>query len=318
MEWIKKGHIFQPNGEFEWSKEYAQIPRVLLLKGKVRVFYATRYYDQENSPISQTSFIDLDRNNLSNILYVHDKPSLELGGINSFSEYGIHPTMLVPQNNSIYFFYQGWQRGKEHPYRTEIGIATSKDEGLSFSKKGKEPILKKTKFDPYFLNGVFILDKNNEFHMWYSSGKKWIKNNGKNESVYLIKKAQSNDLINWELNNGFCIETKLENECQNSASVIYLNNKYHMWFCYRPAIDFRNGNRGYRIGYAFSYDMKEWIRDDSKAGIEISNDESWDSEMICYPYVFKLDEKIIMLYCGNYFGKSGFGYAELKMNKLKI
>ena len=87
-----------------------------------------------------------------------------------------------------------------------------------------------------------------------------------------------------------------------------------MWFCYRPALDFRNSSRGYRIGYAFSHDMKEWKRDDSKAGIDISQDESWDSQMICYPYVFTLDNKIIMLYCGNYFGKSGFGYAELIKN----
>ena len=314
MRWIKKGHIFNPNGELKWSKEYAQIPRALILKDRVRVFYATRYYDQENAPISQTSFVDLDRNDLSNILHIHNKPSLKLGGSNSFSEYGIHPTMLFPHNNSIYFFYQGWQRGKEYPYTTEIGIATSKNDGLTFSKKGEEAILKRTKHDPIFLNGVFILEKNQKFNMWYSSGKKWIKNNGKYESVYLIKNAKSNDLINWEFNNEFCIETKLENECQNSATVIYLNNKYHMWFCYRPALDFRNSSRGYRIGYAFSHDMKEWKRDDSKAGIDISQDESWDSQMICYPYVFTLDNKIIMLYCGNYFGKSGFGYAELIKN----
>ena len=31
--------------------------------------------------------------------------------------------------------------------------------------------------------------------------------------------------------------------------------------------------------------------------------------MISYPYVFKKDNALIMLYNGNGFGKTGFGYA---------
>jgi len=38
----------------------------------------------------------------------------------------------------------------------------------------------------------------------------------------------------------------------------------------------------------------------------------WDSEMISYPHVFELDDKIYMLYLGNQVGKAGFGLAELE------
>ena len=44
--------------------------------------------------------------------------------------------------------------------------------------------------------------------------------------------------------------------------------------------------------------------------IDVSND-GWDSEMICYPYVFDHKGKRYMLYNGNDYGKKGFGLAIL-------
>ena len=85
-----------------------------------------------------------------------------------------------------------------------------------------------------------------------------------------------------------------------------------MFFCYREATGFREmKDRGYKIGYAFSENLKNWIRDDENAGIYTSDDD-WDSEMLCYPHVFNCDDKIYMLYNGNEFGRLGFGLAILE------
>ena len=84
-----------------------------------------------------------------------------------------------------------------------------------------------------------------------------------------------------------------------------------MFFCYRNSLNFRGKEGGYRIGYAYSLDMLHWTRDDSKAGIDISQD-GWDSEMIAYPHVFELNDKIYMFYLGNNVGRYGFGLAELE------
>ena len=86
-----------------------------------------------------------------------------------------------------------------------------------------------------------------------------------------------------------------------------------MWFCYRSSNDFRDGIGSYKIGYAYSLDLINWIREDSLAGISLSN-EGWDSKMICYPYVVETKYGIYMFYNGNGFGKSGFGYAILRNN----
>jgi predicted GH43/DUF377 family glycosyl hydrolase len=86
-----------------------------------------------------------------------------------------------------------------------------------------------------------------------------------------------------------------------------------MWFSKRGSHNFRSsGNTAYRLGYAFSKDLVNWTRDDSKAGIDVSKG-GWDSDMICYPHIVKVENKYIMFYNGNGFGKSGFGYAELEL-----
>ena len=151
------------------------------------------------------------------------------------------------------------------------------------------------------------------YYLFYIAGRRWITVNGKPEPVYKIRMATSKDTLNWEKYNKDLIEDLLnENEAQASPDVIFANGKYHMFFCYREASDFRkNKDRSYKIGYAHSTDLISWIRDDSKVGIEIS-EEGWDSEMMCYPHLFEIDGRIYLLYNGNSFGRDGFGLALLQ------
>ena len=85
-----------------------------------------------------------------------------------------------------------------------------------------------------------------------------------------------------------------------------------MFFCFREAIGFRTDkNKGYKLGYAYSEDMVNWIRADEKLGLNFYQDD-WDSDMQCYPNAFICEDKLHLLYNGNQFGKFGFGLAILK------
>ncbi len=107
------------------------------------------------------------------------------------------------------------------------------------------------------------------------------------------------------------IESRIEeDEAQASPDVFFANGIYHMFFCYRYSSHYRGKENGYRIGYASSTNLTDWVRDDSKAGIDVS-EEGWDSEMISYPHVFDLHGKTYLAYLGNRVGKDGFGLAVL-------
>jgi hypothetical protein len=125
--------------------------------------------------------------------------------------------------------------------------------------------------------------------------------------------ATSLDGTKWDKQNSDLISDVLgKDEAQASPDVIFSNGRYHMFFCYREASDFRrNKNRSYRIGYAYSVDLIHWTRDDAKVGIDVS-EEGWDSEMIAYPHIVQLNNKTYMFYLGNQVGKYGFGVAQLE------
>jgi hypothetical protein len=73
-----------------------------------------------------------------------------------------------------------------------------------------------------------------------------------------------------------------------------------MWFATR-------GER-YTIGAAHSRDGRTWNRCDSEAGLQPEG-AGWDSEMTCYPCVFRHRQAVYMLYNGNSYGRDGFGFA---------
>jgi hypothetical protein len=83
-----------------------------------------------------------------------------------------------------------------------------------------------------------------------------------------------------------------------------------MFFCYRYSRHYRGRENGYRIGYAASTNLVDWVRDDAKAGIDVSN-EGWDAEMLSYPHVFDVDGTTYLAYLGNQVGRYGFGLAML-------
>jgi len=101
-------------------------------------------------------------------------------------------------------------------------------------------------------------------------------------------------------------------ECQALPTVFGCDGLWHMYFCYRHATDFRtHRERGYRLGYAWSRDLRHWTRDDASGGLGVSP-SGWDADMLCYPHVFSCDNQVYMLYNGNAFGRQGFGVAVME------
>jgi hypothetical protein len=306
--WIKKGKIYNVDAQFDWNKTHAQVPVVDVLEDRLRVYYATR----DSLGKSNVSYIEVEKNNPKKIIYKHSASLFDLGNLGAFDDSGIMPSSLITVGGKKYLYYIGWTTRGTVPFQNAVGLAISEDGGKEFRKLSEGPIISINYIEPYFSGTSFVVFENNIFKMWYLSCIKWENFDGKPEPIYNLKYAESFNGIKWEQTGKVAIELKDDEGGLVSATVIKEEGKYKMWFGKRKKFNYRNNtSNSYKIGYAESHNGKDWDRMDDKAGINISN-EGWDSEMISYPYVFKSDDRLIMLYNGNGFGETGFGYAVWK------
>jgi len=307
MSWVKKGLIYNCEGKNGFDMTHCHKPTPLIVDDKtLRIYFGVR--DETNK--TRTTFIDVDINNLSKIKYVHNKPVLDLGKIGAFDDSGANVSSVIRSGNEVYMYYIGWNPSTTVHTRNSIGLAVSKDNGFTFERLYDGPILDRNKEEPYYTGAVDVIKEGDLWKMWYTSGSEWKIINGKPEIWYHIKYAYSYNAIDWHRNNVCCIPPNNEFEATARPCVIKHGETYKMWYSRRDIRNFRFDKiHNYRAGYAESNDGINWERFDEKVGIDTSN-EGWDSDAIAYPYVLRIGRRHIMLYNGNGFGKSGFGYAE--------
>jgi hypothetical protein len=312
--WKKLGKVFSPQNieGRPWLKEFAQAPATLVFDDFVRVYFSCRPpADANGRYVSYSAYVDLERGDLFKVRNVAEQPILKLGGLGEFDEYGTYPVSVIRDGDHIRAYYAGWTRCESVPFNVAIGCALSSNGGRTFGKLGKGPVLSYSPDEPFVLSGPKIRRYDNRWYLFYIAGCKWKLVDGRAEPVYKIRMATSENGIHWQKLNKNLVESRVEeDEAQASPDVFYANGKYHMFFCYRYSSNYRGRQNGYRIGYASSGNLIDWVRDDNKAGIDIS-EHGWDAEMISYPHVFELDGRIYMAYLGDQVGRYGFGLAEL-------
>ena len=319
MKWKKLGQVFDPTKwndgiQRDWMKSHSQSVSTLIKDDCVRVYFSCRPYKEVSGEVtSNTTWLELDKNDLTKILRVSDKTVMPLGDLGAFDEHSVYPTSIIKDEGKIKLYYAGWYRCKTVPFNCAIGLAISENGGDTFERFGKGPILGPSVNEPFVISGPKIRKFGGSYMLYYLAGSKWINNKGKPEIIYKIRMAFSRDGVSWIKHDQNVIDNILgEDECQAGPDVFYKDGKYHMYFVYREGLNFRNKvGRGYKIGYAHSSNATQWERDDNNAGISYSKD-GWDSEMHHYPHVFSLDNKWYMLFNGNKFGKCGFGLAILE------
>jgi sucrose-6-phosphate hydrolase SacC (GH32 family) len=255
--------------------------------------------------------------NLREVIRISEKTVIQLGSLGCFDEHGIFPMSVMRHGNSVYGYTCGWSRRTSVSVDTAIGLAMSSDDGITFERIGDGPLLAASLHEPYLVGDGFVKVFDGMFHMWYIFGTGWKRFTPEAEPdrTYKIAHATSKDGINWIKEEGLqIIEDRLgSDESQALPSVIKIDDRYHMFFCYRHSFDFRaNRSRGYRIGHAWSNDLVSWTRDDANPLLDVTPND-WDSDMLCYPNVFECDGRVFLLYNGNEFGRYGFGLAILEI-----
>jgi hypothetical protein len=317
MTWQKLGKIFDPADHLlpNGCVQFAQSPQTLVFDDFVRIYFSTRSVDETGKFLSHIAYVDMSRD-LQTTLRVADSTVIPLGELGGFDEHGIFPMNIVRHDGLIYGYTCGWNRRVSVSVDTAIGLAFSHDDGKTFQRIGPGPVLSASLKEPCLVGDGFVKVIDDVFHMWYIFGTGWKRPapDSAPDRTYKIGHATSADGVIWQKEEARqIIADRLgTNESQALPSVVDIDGRLHMFFCYRESFDFRTTQgRGYRIGHAWSDDRMNWTREDDNPYLT-GTPGAWDSDMQCYPHAFTCDGRVYLLYNGNEFGRHGFGIAVLK------
>ena len=311
MNWIKKGLIYKPNNEFDWMLDRAIAPICeVLTEEKVRIYFSCRDKQGRSTPI----FLDTDAVLPEKIISIEGIPILNFGPPGSFDDNGIFTSSLVIQGDIKYLYYAGWNQRVSVPYHLSIGLAISEN-NREFKKVSNGPILDRSMHEPFFNTAPFVLRESDSWKMWYVSCTGWKLINNIQEPMYNIKLATSTDGIKW-IREGTAVETDEFGEAIGKPFVFKEDSIYKMIYSYRNSVNYRTDHsKSYRLGYAESVDGMKWTRKDNEIGIALSKN-GWDSVMMEYASSYVVKGIRYLVYNGNGFGESGFGYAILENKQI--
>lgn len=299
MNIIRLGRLFSPD-EFEDGFTHAANPFPIILSDSlIRVIFNRR--DKKNR--SSVFSVDI---NYNDGVFSCIKESLTFlmgpGEIGLFDDGGVSVGSLISSSRYLYsFYYMGWNVGGSVPWRNSIGIAIYNSAENSLKRERRAPIIDRSEEDPFTLSYPWVVKRDGKYFAFYGSNQRW--DTEKVDIDHVLKISFSNDGLQWKNKsllkfnypdgaNAFC-----------RPSLIELQGKFYLGCAFR--------GEKYKIGFLRSTDFENWIWDSIFSPDPSS---SWESSEVTYPAFFKIKGDNFFLYCGNEYGKTGFGVARFTLD----
>lgn len=297
MGWRRLGRIYVPQGTADFLVSHASVPFAEALAGGLhRIWFSPR--DVRNR--SHIAWLVLDLERPQQILQLAAAASLGIGPPGAFDDSGAMMSWVAGQGPHRRLYYIGWNTRDTVPFHVSIGMAEPA-EGDSW-RPLPGPVLDRNTDDPWFVSNPCVLAEPDGWRMWYLSGLGWEQVDGRLSPSYDIRHARSVDGVRWTQRGRIAVPLEGDEFAIARPSVLRSDPGYLMWFSARTR------RQPYRLGAARSEDGLVWRRAPELAGLSPA-DDGWDSEMVAYPHVFEHLGRRFMLYCGNGFGRTGFGLA---------
>lgn len=308
MKATKIGFIFEPQIN-SWWKSHAMAPAAFMYdKDTIRIYMGC----WDENKISRIGYIDVYVHNPKKIKNICDNFILDIGQDGCFDENGVFPGHVFDMGEGkIHLYYTGFQLGHKIRHYNFGGLAISNDGGNKFTRYSQAPIMDRAD-EGLFVRAGQSIEKSEAggFHMVYSAGSGWHMCNGELRPVYDVFYQHSEDGVTIKNKGKKIIACDLEVEHGlGRPQIINLGKYFYCFYTRRIIKDMR-----YFIGAARSIDCVKWERIDNIFDeIEYGKTKDFDHEMIYFPCVVKISEnKALLFYSGNYFGKGGMGAIELE------
>lgn len=304
--------MISPPDDHSWWKSHAQSPTVLVLNDRLwRVYFGAR----DDRPVSRIMCADLDPSDNMRVLELYPEPVLEQGGDGCFDAHGLGPGSVIVRHGKVYLYYSGIVRRVDVPYALSIGLATSSD-GLKFKRETVGPVMGIGPRDPYLTGAPCVRQQDDCLELWYISGLGWSHKAGepREEPLYNIRRTYSADGVLWDVASEHVVgEDGKPDNVVARPWLLQLAEQTYIWYA-------RRGSHGFRGAGPAAYRIWEGLVNPEISGVvgaaEICfanppEQGEWDGEMQAYACVVPHGDDLVMLYNGNGFGRTGFGYARL-------
>lgn len=298
MKWIKRDIIYSPSHKNDWKNNSALQPTPILINNKIRVYAGFR----DVNGVSRIGFVDLDPNNPLKILRISQTPVLDIGDNGMFDENGVVPTSIVKRGDELYLYYAGYSLGEKVRFKVFTGLAVSKDNGESFQRFKTTPITDRVVNEELFRVIHSILYIDGVWKVYYGAGNHFIIGKNKSLPVYDIRFMESTDGVNFP-NKGITTVEIPEGYHRVGRPYVFYEN-----FTYKLFYGFGSEDIPYQLAYLESNNGIDWDKKDINLPLSM---DGWDSQMMAYPAFIRANNKGYLFYNGNFYGREGFGFAEL-------
>lgn len=291
----------------EWASHFMAPAAVMLNDAEIRIFYGA----WDKNRISRIRYLDVSTEDPLKVIRYSSNHILDIGEDGCFDENGVFPAHAYKVDaNNVYLYYTGFQLGHKIRHYNFGGLAKSTNNGQSFQRVSRAPLLDRSDEGLFVRAGQSIVsDGKSGFHCVYSAGSSWHLCNNELRPVYDVFYQHSEDGISLNRLGTKIISCDLNIEHGlGRPQITKLNGKFYVFYTRRIIKDMK-----YFLGCAFSEDLKTWTRADHLFNtVEFGKAGEFDNEMIYFPAAVQISkDKALLFYCGNYFGRDGLGCIEI-------
>ena len=278
MKWRKLGKIFDPDthGLPAGCVGWAQSPQPLVLEDRVRIYFSTRMLDPvaEGKYLSHVAYVDMTKD-LETVLGVADEPVIDLGALGTFDEHGIFPMNVVRRGRRALRLHDrmepprlglgrdGHRAGREPRRRPELRAGRRRSGALGHDARavpGRRRARRGGSATAFTCGTSSARTGSATPRTASPTARTGSATPNRADGIHWTKEDEGRRIV---------ADVLGEEECQALPSVVEIDGRHHMVFCFRHSYDFRtNPERGYRIGHAWSDDLRTWTRDDATLTVQ--------------------------------------------------